>query len=187
MAELPGKEEISGSLGVIEEALRVLELQVLELTYVGNRKDVDPEALACILARTKAIKSSITLMETEASKALSTIVSDGGIVEADNVQLERRDAKSKKTWKHDQLKSIVTEKVIARHTDPEDGTITTPISVLIQEAFSYAGIGYWKLGQLKEIGINGNSYCTTGEAKPKFNVVSQGPADNKDEEDDFLD
>lgn len=187
MAELPSNESISASLSAVEEALRVLELQVLELTYVGNRKDVDPEALACILARSKEIKASFTIMETEAAKALSTIVSDGSVIEADGKQVERKDSKPRKTWKHDQLKSVVIEKVLERHRDPEDGTISTPTSVMIQEVLGYAGISYWKVGPLKEIGINPDNYCSKGEVKPKFSVVQSSPTESKDEDDDFLD
>lgn len=186
MTELPSSEEVNQSLTNIEDAASFLEGQVLELTYVGNRKQVDPEALASILARLKSIKTSLTLMESEASKALATIVSDGSIVDAGGAQLERKDSKPRKTWKHEQVKSVVIEKIMERHTDKDTGAITTPISVMIHEAFSYAGISYWKVAQLKEIGINADNYSSRGESKPKFTPVTQAPTTNKDEEDDFL-
>lgn len=184
---LPTEQQVTQTIEELDAALQTLQAQVLELTYVGNRKDVDPAALAAVLASLKGFKSTMKLMEDETSKALSTVTSDGATVEAGPVYLERRDSKPKKTWKHDQLKSIVIEKVIARHTDEESGTVDTPTSVLIQEAFQYAGISYWKVGALKEIGINANDYCQHGEAKASFSVVDSAPQATKDEDDDFLD
>lgn len=185
--ELPTKDDVARTVEAVEAAIGQLEAQVLELTYVGNRKKVDPEALATVLASIKGFKSSIKLMEDEASKALSTVVSSGSVVEAGPVYLERKDGKPKKAWKHDQMKSVVIEKVIARHTDKDSGTLHTPVSVLMQEAFQYAGISYWKVGALKEIGVDANKYCEHGEAKATFNVVDSTPASTKDEDDDFLD
>ena len=185
--ELPTEQDVTRTIETLEAALQELQTQVLELTYVGNRKDVDPAALATILASLKGLKGTMKLMEDETSKALSTVTSDGATVEAGPVYLERRDSKPKKTWKHDQLKAIIIEKIIARHTDEESGAVDTPISVLIQEAFGYAGISYWKVGVLKEIGINANDYCQHGEAKANFSVVESAPPATKDEDDDFLD
>lgn len=185
--ELPTKEDAIKATQRVEEALADLESMVLELTYVGNRKSVDSEALGAVLASLKGFKSSLKLLEDETAKALSTVVSSGATVQAGPVYLERKDTKPKKTWQHDRLKSVIIEKVLARHTDKDSGTIDTPTSVLIQEAMSYAGISYWKVGALKDIGINANEYCAHGEAKPTFNVVTSTPEPSKDEDDDFLD
>lgn len=186
-SELPTQAEVESLREDFESSLSALENAILELTYVGNRKQVNPEDLAKLLTLGKEGSKKLTFLNKQLSKALGTVVSNGAVVEAGTASLERKDSTPKKGWKHDQLKAVVAEAVIKRHTNEETGAIDSPVHALLTEAFGYAGISYWKKGALSEIGVDADRYCTRGESTASFHVVESRPDnETKDDDDDFL-
>lgn len=82
----------------------------------------------------------------------------GGTVEI------RRNVPRKK-WDHEAIAPVVVEKIIEQAIDKTTGTINEPYSVLMLRLLDYAGVGYWKVGTLKDLGIDPDNYCEAGIPK----------------------
>lgn len=73
--------------------------------------------------------------------------------------------KERRAWKHDELASVVSERILMDSIDPETGAVDVPISQLITAILDYAHVDYWKKTNLKQVGVDVDEYCETKPAK----------------------
>lgn len=181
-------DELTAALADADAAVLRIEHALIDAASVPNRSKVSLEAYATAVNRIDDYLRKLKAAKAEGTKALSMRVSRGETVDTlDGLTLERRDGQQRKTWNHQQLRSLVAEHVIAQHTD-ESGAIDAPTSVLIVEALEYPSISSWKVKSLRAAGINVDSYCQKSEGTVTFSVVDSSAtnSEEKTDDDDFI-
>lgn len=125
------------------------------------------EALAQIrqarqhLARLEAIVERHTAQQMEDKR----IEWDGGYA-------ERRKGAIRKHWLHDDLAHVVT---VAALVDPETGElpgdeVRHAVERAVSELMNTASVAYWRVGQLKRLGIDVGDYCHTEPGRTTVEV-----------------
>lgn len=165
-------DELKAALDVADEAVLRLEHAVIDAASVPNRKDVELSSYASAIEKIQGCQARLKVALTQAIKALSMRVSKGEIIETDQgISMERKDGANRKSWQHDQLRAVVAEHLITKHTNA-DGVLDAPLSVIIVEALKFPSISGWKVTELREAGINPDSYCVKKDGTISFNVVN---------------
>lgn len=85
--------------------------------------------------------------------------------------VERKSGTQRKAWDHDRILSLVASRAADDAYDKETGSIP-PLGVVAQhvaEAVARAaGISYWKVTVLKELGISANDFCDVTYGLPSI-------------------
>lgn len=128
------------------------------------------ELLVALANQTDVLKSCAGALETLLARQMDRdqlLVVPGGVFES-------KWSSPRKRWNHAQLKTVVAEKVLERAVDPDTGAVLAPPSQLIREAFEVVGISYWKVGELKGLGVNADHYCEKEPGKPTIIMRRSG-------------
>lgn len=151
-------------------ALEGLVLKLME----DDAADVEDDDLFATLVTMERLRERFK----QCQEAIATMVA---YRMGDDVQvvpggtLERKMGSKRKSWNHNALKSVVTEKVMQRAMDPETGELMAPTSQLIMEALDTAGIQYWKVNALKPLGVSVAHYCEETTGDPKIVIRLSNP------------
>jgi hypothetical protein len=94
----------------------------------------------------------------------SPVVSDSGAV------VEKMYDKSRKAWRHKDLAEVVADRIQRMAVDLDTGEVKLSTSEMISKLLDFAGISYWKVTTLREIGIDADDYCESGESTPKVSL-----------------
>lgn len=92
---------------------------------------------------------------------------DGGFT------LERTQGGNRKKWDHQRLGKVVADRIIESAVDMDTGEILMNQKEMITAVLQYAAPSYWRVKQLKKLGINPNSYCEVEDGK--VSVVIRKP------------
>lgn len=107
------------------------------------------------------------------------------VVPAAGGTLEPKWGGGRKTWDHKALKSIASEKIIAKHLDPESGTLSVPPAVLMMDMLECVSFSSWKVTTLRKLGISDDTIDRYCEKTPShMNVVVRQPTQSPIPKDD---
>lgn len=99
---------------------------------------------------------------------------DVPIVTGGGASLQAKWGKTRKTWNHEGLKPVVIEKILAKHIDPETGTINAPPSVIMGEVFDCVSFSSWKVTVIRDLlGVDPEDFCITEPGH--MNVIVRFP------------
>ncbi len=82
---------------------------------------------------------------------------------------ERREGAPRKAWDHKRLAKAVAERIVQSSMDFETGEILMTREEMVAEMIRYAAPSYWRVKQLKTLGLDADMYCELGD--PKVSVV----------------
>lgn len=83
---------------------------------------------------------------------------------------EKKMGSSRKAWDHKSLSQVVAKRLVESSVDLDTGEILKSPSEMIEEAFAFAGVSYWRIKELQRIGVNADSFCEVSEGKPSIIV-----------------
>ena len=72
---------------------------------------------------------------------------------------EIRRAKSRKAWDHSLVAWKVAAEAINRREPNDDGEIEPAEHAAVAAVLDAAGIGYWRVGVLRDLGLDPDAYC----------------------------
>lgn len=82
---------------------------------------------------------------------------------------ERMEGAPRKAWDHKRLAKAVSERIVQSSMDFETGEILMTREEMVEAMLRYAAPSYWRVKQLKALGLDANDYCELGD--PKVSVV----------------
>lgn len=98
---------------------------------------------------------------------------DSEIIFLENgTQLEKKQGDDRKKWDHSGLAVEVARKIQQLSIDPDTGEITMSPDEMMVKMLDYAAPSYWRLTQLRSIGVDADKYCEKSEGKVRL-VPSQ--------------
>ena len=77
--------------------------------------------------------------------------------------IETKTGAPRKKWDHDMLAVLVAKKITDTAIDMDTGEVTKTPQQMIRELLDYAAPSYWRVGALRELGIDPDEYCDVGE------------------------
>jgi hypothetical protein len=86
--------------------------------------------------------------------------------------IEKKWSKPRKAWRHQELASVVAHRIRNLSVDPDTGEVLLSPEEQIAELIRYAAPSYWRVKELKTLGIDADGYCEVGESTPSI-VVRQ--------------
>lgn len=108
-----------------------------------------------------------TVMSTVADRM------DAEVIFLDNgMQVDKKQGEDRKKWDHAALAVEVARKIQQLSIDPDTGEITMSPDEMMVKMLEYAAPSYWRLTQLRSIGVDADKYCEKSEGKIRL-VPSQ--------------
>ena len=111
-----------------------------------------------------------TVYDTLSAKVADVMGSAENISLQDGSSVEKKMAYSRKSWKHDVLANVVSERIIQMSVNMDTGEITKTPQELAAEMLTYCAPSYWRVKELKTIGINPDNYCEVGDLQTSIIV-----------------
>lgn len=149
--------------------------QVLQFydTITGLREnpELDEKSACEILVAISHIKSDISETYSEMEKILLGLLEDRSpVVSDDGSVVEKIYDKSRKGWRHAEIAEEVADRIQRMAVDLDTGEVKLSTKEMITKLLQYAGISYWKVTTLRDIGIDADDYCESGESIPKISL-----------------
>lgn len=129
------------------------------------------EAAGEMLAMLNAVKADFAIVYGHAEKiVIDAMGVEEVVVLSDGTQVEKSNSSNRKGWQHKDLANVVSDRLISGAVDFETGEIGKSTRDLMLEMLDYAGVGYWKVTSLAELGVDADQYCTKGDSRPTISV-----------------
>ncbi len=147
-------------MGLQEETQAILSR--LDEAIVHERGATDPEReirlifLGFILGETKKM---VSMLQKEAADLLLDSDWDRSPMENQQFSLETKTGQPRKKWDHKALAALVASRINDRSIDMDTGELLKTPQEQIIELLEYASASYWRVGALKELGIDVDEYC----------------------------
>lgn len=130
----------------------------------------DKEAIAAALLLLDSAKRDLVEMYKKAEDLLLELMGDEPEYVYDGATLERKVGAPRKSWDHEALASIVADRIIDLATSMDDGEVTKSPKEIAIEMLRYAAPSYWRVTELKKIGVNADQHCEVGEPKTSIAI-----------------
>ena len=89
--------------------------------------------------------------------------------QTDLFSLETKTGQPRKKWDHRELAATVAKRIHERSIDMDTGEVIKTTQEQIEELLLYAAPSYWRVGALRELGIDPDNFCDVGE--PLTNLI----------------
>ncbi len=159
------------SMGESLEALSSLLRHIKTLALQSAEDEV--EDLRKALEQLSALNNAkATLREAHAAYESTLAKEMDGIFQVDlpgGLVAERREGAPRKSWQHQSLGKEVAKRIVQSSIDMDTGEMYLSTEEMVAELLRYAAPSYWRVKQLKTLGIDPDKYCETGD--PKISVV----------------
>ena len=94
-------------------------------------------------------------------------------VEGD-IEVTRREGAPRKQWDHQRLTKDVTKRLMDKSIDYDTGEILMNTEEIIKAMFQYGHVDYWRVKELKKIGLNADKYSKLGDPKVSVAISRKG-------------
>jgi hypothetical protein len=134
----------------------------MDAAVLHERDADDPERemrlifLGFILGEAKKIISDL---QKETADLLLKSDWDRSPMENQQFSLETKTGQPRKKWNHKGLAALVASRINDRSIDMDTGEVLKTPQEQIIELLEYASASYWRVGALKELGIDVDEYC----------------------------
>lgn len=153
------------------EALGSLLRHLDRLVLYASEDEIDnlEEAAQLLLALSNA-KASLRDAYSEYETLLAKAMEDTYQIDLPGgVTAERMEGAPRKSWEHKRLAKEVATRIVESSMDFDTGEVLMTREEMVEELLRYAAPSYWRVKQLKQLGIDADNYCQLGD--PKVSVV----------------
>lgn len=91
-----------------------------------------------------------------------------------NVVVTRTTGARRKSWDHKGLGKVVADKIVQAAVDYDTGEVLLTPEEQIVRILTYAAPSYWRVKELKKIGVDPNKFSTTEPGKPGVKIERKG-------------
>lgn len=171
------------ALEVLRDALEATAYASMSCTRAAltDATEADLPRLVEVLADAEALAQSAFEVRDSARLAVLQLVPNYGTTEIPGVGvIERRSGSTRKNWDHDRVRSLVVTRTLERLTN-DDGEIRNgpgAVAMAVADALAETGaVAYWRVGALKEWGINADALCTKESGPDRLTFTPIGGGD----------
>lgn len=127
-----------------------------------------PEELAVAWLEVKEASDQLSIVCKQLESRLAAAMKNK-VMSLDGIgTFEKAPAVSRKSWDHPLLaQKIVAKALDSRQIDSETGEVEDRAEVATKALLSTAGISYWRVGEVKKLGIDPDQYCDKEYGAPR--------------------
>jgi len=154
------QEDLQASLDKLDEAIH------------HERSATDPERTMRLIFLGFIVgeaKKTIASLQKEAADILLKSDWDRSPFQNQHFSMETKTGQPRKKWDHDGLATLVAKRISDSSIDMDTGEVLKSAQQMIKELLEYAAPSYWRVGALKELGIDPDDFCDVGE--PLTNLI----------------
>ncbi len=154
------QEDLQASLDKLDEAIN------------HERSADDPERTMRLIFLGFIVgeaKKTIASLQKEAAEILLNSDWDRNPFQNQHFSMETKTGQPRKKWDHDSLAVAVAKRISDSSIDMDTGEVLKSTQQMIKELLEYAAPSYWRVGALRELGIDPDDYCDVGE--PITNLI----------------
>lgn len=158
----------------VADQLTTCRLAITELLRtIQSLPEGDIETIAEGVLALDTVRQDLVAVREAAETQLITAMGDLPEVSVAGATMELRRSDSRKAWDHKALGAEVAERLVQSAVDFETGEVLKSTEELIMDVLTYAGVSYWKVKALNNLGISADEYCevTEGPMKVRINRV----------------
>ncbi len=136
----------------------------------GNEGDV-AQAAYDFWELVSRVKDAYSLFSTDVISRIEAtpepiFTRNGGTVEI-------KTGEARKKWDHAAAIQDVAKRIVESAVDMETGEVKLSPQQMVERLAEFAGIQYWRVKAMKDIGLSANNYCEVGESNR--NLVVRRP------------
>lgn len=158
----------------VADQLTTCRLAITELLRtIQSLPASDIENIAEGVLALDTVRQDLVAVREAAEAQLITAMGDLPEVSVAGATMELRRSDSRKAWDHKAISAEVAERLVQSSVDFETGEMLKSTEELIMDVLTYAGVSYWKVKALNNLGISADDYCevTEGPMKVRINRV----------------
>lgn len=114
------------------------------------------------------IKKEVSELLESLKDKMAELMGEAPEYSANGFFFEKKMGSSRKAWDHKALSHVVAKRLVESSVDLDTGEILKSPTEMIEEAFAFAGVSYWRVRELQRIGVNADSFCEVNEGKPSI-------------------
>jgi hypothetical protein len=95
---------------------------------------------------------------------------DAEVRSPEGILIEKKWSKPRKSWRHQELAEVVAHRIRDLAVDPDTGEVLMSQEEQIATLIKYAAPSYWRVKELKAIGVDADGFCEVGESTPSIIV-----------------
>lgn len=152
----------------------------------GDETNVDDAAEMVLLVDLAA--RELAGVKEDVQRILKYKVSSGEPIALPDygVVVEKRVAAARRKWDTESLIPVVVEKILDSERG-DDGTIDAPLSVLMSRVFDYAAVSYWRVRELRALGlVNIDDYYTDDGKRTSFAITRPFDIEKRDDDTEYF-
>lgn len=115
--------------------------------------------LVDLLVELRDLTAAVTHLRKRAEAELIGLCGGPGKIDSPHGEVQIRKAKTRKQWDHPLVAYRVASEAIARREPDDDGALEPPEHTAVAAVLDAAGIGYWRTGALRDLGLDPDTYC----------------------------
>ena len=154
------QEDLQASLDKLDEAINY------------ERSADDPERTMRLIFLGFIVgeaKKTIAALQRVAAEILLKSDWDRSPFQNQHFSMETKTGQPRKKWDHDGLAAAVAKRISDSAIDMDTGEILKSAQQMIKELLEYAAPSYWRVGALRDLGIDPDDFCDVGE--PITNLI----------------
>lgn len=155
----------------VAERLTDAQKALLELLHaIDELPEDDTDGLAEAFLACEDLRTELATVKDAAEHRLVEAMGDLPEVSIPGATMEARRSDSRKSWAHKDIAAEVARRIVQTNVDFETGEMLRSTEDLIADVLTYAGVSYWKVKALNNIGISADDYCEVTEGPIKVRI-----------------
>jgi hypothetical protein len=165
----------------LEETVDELRRLVQHLDMMARQSSEDEieqddlrEAIEQLVAL-NSVKATFKVAYETYEATIADAMSDEYMVKLPgNIEVTRMEGAPRKQWDHKALGKKVAEQLVNQSIDFETGEILKTTEEVVVGLLQYAAPSYWRIKELKKIGIDAGKYSKFGDPKISVSISRKG-------------
>ena len=154
----------------VQDSLNRLETLIVS----GLPEEVDEEELLQLMGDLNDAKRQMKEIYEEAElQAVKKLKGVDRPVQLDGFVAELKTGSERKSWDHADLRETVARRISEQAIDMDTGEVTMSPREMITAALQCAGVGYWKVKELKKLGLDADDYAVSKIQKQQLHLAGE--------------
>lgn len=165
--------DLAAALRSLEEAAHRVDSLILQRRSGNDVATLDDVAGAVTMIH--RIRDTLKQTFDTACQILDPLMgAEAEIRSPDGILIEKKWSKPRKAWRHQELAQVVAHRIRDLAVDPDTGEVLMSQEEQISALIKYAAPSYWRVKELKAIGVDADGFCEVGESSPSIVVRPNG-------------
>jgi hypothetical protein len=164
----------------------VTELNELIEKEFSDSPDMEPKMFneyAEALIELHSVKAELKVVYDSFAWKIQPRIDDYEPLTLGNGLIEKSYNTRRTGWQHKDLANAVAQRISSMAIDMDTGEVKASTEEMITKLLDYIQPNYWKVGELRKIGLNADNYCETGDTRISL-IIRKGKQEESNDYDE---